>query len=212
MILTDQNDILIQNDWLGKLSESQENLKSRLIERLKEAGSTPYLEKNETDLLELLDTHFSLIFQSLSSGSAETYLKEIDRRSTARAKDPNFEIRHLVALFLLTRQVFHDVLAKVLSAKEQSSLFEWIDALMDEASLTAAKSFSSAREAMVVKQQSELANMTEIVRDEISTLDRNIAKATNNVNNLKRELQELQAYKDALINKMMAVQRSRVCK
>jgi exoribonuclease R len=131
-------------------------------------------------------------------------MKDVSDRAGARAEEPSFELRHMVAFYLLTRRVFREKVYETLPQEERYPAMTKVAVVMDTATMVAADVFSSSRQATILRQQAELANMASIVREEIDALDRNIAKTATNIEGLNLELKELQAYKDALINKMVA--------
>jgi electron transfer flavoprotein alpha subunit len=195
LILADGNDILMSDACLSKLAEQKEALKARLIELLQETENISYLDLNQELLNQVLDRHFDQILAALKTGSLDELMTDVSARARARAEEPNFELRHMVAFYLLTRRVFREKVYETLPQEERYPAMTKVAVVMDTATMVAADVFSSSRQATILRQQTELANMASIVREEIDALDRNIAKTAANIEGLNLELKELKLIK-----------------
>lgn len=207
MILVDGNDILVTEPWLSKLVQQKAELQSRLYKLLQKTDCSSYLELDRKDLDQVLDRHFSMILSSLETGSVKELREEAGRRAEVRAQDPQFQLRHLVGFFLLTRQSFREAVTKLVRPEERMEAMTKIGGVLDTATLVAADAFAASRQALIVRQQAELADMAAIVRDEIDTLNRSIAKSATSIESLNNEVRELREYREALVDKMMTIGR-----
>jgi len=206
LISNDHDAILMAEAWLRQLAERRADVKARLNALLEETRCASYLNLAPEELDGALDKHVEAIIGVLGGGSEEALFHEVSARARIRASSTEFQLRDMLAIFLLTRRVLLELADREIPKPEaRSAAIRRISDLLDAAVLTVASAFAATREEMIRRQQAELADITEVVREEIEALDRNIVRSVANLRNLGAELRDQQEYREALLEKLLAI-------